>query len=176
MEKLLEDIRHKYYLTCEKEHVNMLPLLHKIHGKHLNLTGYALNSSLARAFVSALRPADTVLTRITLESNSLHDDGFHTILTGLKKLHSLKSIVYIRNEFMQRSVEALIPLLSLKAIPYQLEELRLVNCVHMTSLTASALLDGLNEKSFIKKLSLVNASINDEICVKKLATLISTSR
>ena len=64
----------------------------------------------------------------------------------------------------------------MKPIPHQLEELRLVNCGKLSPVVTCRLLDFLNEKSYIRKLSLVNAGISDDICLKKLSLLMHHSR
>jgi hypothetical protein len=88
----------------------------------------------------------------------------------------VKSIVLIRNDFSNKSVKAIKSILHLKPIPHQLEELRLVNCGKLSTIVTCRLLDFLNEKSYIKKLSLVNAGISDEICLRKLTDLMHHSR
>lgn len=120
-----------------------LPLLHKIYHKILNLTGYTLNGTLLRAFVSAISKGEESFNKVLMENNSIHDDDFRVFLEGLANLAELKSIVTIRNEFNVKSVEALQPLL-LKNIPHHLEELRLVNCPKISSAACERLLKILN--------------------------------
>lgn len=97
----------------------------------------------------------------------MHDEDFANLLTGLRQLHDLKSIVYVHNSLMTRSVEALKPILH-RNIPYHLEELRLVNCPKISSMASARLLDVMLEKNYIKKLSLVDAGLNDDSCMSKL--------
>ena len=73
---------------------------------------------------------------------------------------------------MMKSLEALSPLLSLKGIPFHLEELRLVNCIKISSVITSNLLEALAKKSYVKRLSLVSAQINDDLCVQRLCKFI----
>jgi len=66
---------------------------------------------------------------------------------------------------MTKSIDALKPLFTLKNVPLHLEELRLVNCGKISSLATQRVLDAITEKSYIKKLSLVAASMNDDSCI-----------
>ena len=68
----------------------------------------------------------------------------------------MKSLIYNHNEFGLKSVDNLIPIISIRTIPYHLEELRIVNC-KIASLVMSKLLNAINEKSYLKRLALVNA-------------------
>ena len=84
--------------------------------------------------------------------------------------------MYIKNDFSLGSLEALKQILQLKPIPHHLEELKLANCGRISSVVTGRLLDILIEKNPLRKLSLVNAGINDEICLKKLSTVMQGSR
>jgi len=43
VEELANDIRLKYYLACRGEQITILPLLHKIKNKILNITCYTVS-------------------------------------------------------------------------------------------------------------------------------------
>lgn len=77
---------------------------------------------------------------------------------------------------MMKSAEAMRILLANKRIPKQLEALRIMNCFKMSTVVTSRLLDALIDKSYIKRLSLVSAQINNEICISKLITFIKNSK
>ncbi|TNV87178.1 hypothetical protein FGO68_gene2179 [Halteria grandinella] len=175
LEELKEDIRQKYIIGCTKAGIVPLPLQHKIHHKTLTLPSYVLSPQLVKTFAHSLTPGELSFTRILLEDNSLQDEDFATLLTGLKHLHDLKSLIYVHNSFHIKSAEALKPILH-RNIPYHLEELRLVNCPRISSMASARLLDAMLEKNYVKKLSLVDAGLNDEGCLKKLCKLIQSSR
>jgi len=48
------------------------------------------------------------------------------LISGLQKLPELKALTYNKNEFGERSAEALCPLLA-RGMPLHMEELRLIN-------------------------------------------------
>ena len=75
-------------------------------------------------------------------------------------MRDFKKIVYRYNTFHWKSLKELTNILTRK-IPNQLEELRIENCKIEPSLT-TALLEALNEKCYLKKLSLVNANFTVE--------------
>jgi Ran GTPase-activating protein (RanGAP) involved in mRNA processing and transport len=84
------------------------------------------------------------------------DDGeFATILKGIKKLRDFKKIVYRYNSL--KELESLL----VRKIPNHLEELRLENC-QISLLISNQLLHKINRISYLSRLSLVNAHLNDE--------------
>lgn len=87
----------------------------------------------------------------------------------------MKSLVYIKNEFLMKSAEAIKSLITQNSMPFHLEELRLINC-KISAQATSLVLDSLAERSFVKKLSLVNASVNEPSCIKKLVYFMQGSR
>jgi hypothetical protein len=54
VDDLRNDIRHKYFMNCRAEIVNMLPLLSKIQNRVLNLTNYVMSGSVAKALFSSI--------------------------------------------------------------------------------------------------------------------------
>lgn len=151
-----DDANFRFILGLKQENSMMLPLLHKIKNRTLNLTGYMLSPPLARALSQCFKKQDTILNRAIFDNNGLRDEEFGLILTGLAKLQDMKSLIYNNNELGLKAVEALVPIVSLKTLPYHLEELRIVNC-KVTGLAMTKLLNAINEKSYLKKLALVNA-------------------
>ena len=134
--------------------------MQKIKNKMLNLTNYGISGAAAKAFASSIRKKDNFLSRIALENNGLHDEDFAALLEGLGRLHDIKSIVYVKNEFLMKSVEQIEPILTFRNIPYHLEELRLVNC-KISSNALTALLNIFPSRNYIKRLGLVNLGMSE---------------
>lgn len=68
-----------------------------------------------------------MLSGIVLEDNGTNDEQQGLIFEGLHSQEKIYRIITRKNEFGERSLEALKPLL-LRKNPMQLEELRLVDC------------------------------------------------
>ena len=100
------------------------------------------------------------INRIIFENCGIDDGEFAAILRGLQTLRDLKKIIYRQNFFGARALRELRPLLE-RPLPDHLEELRIENC-KIAPETTRALIDILNEKSFLTRLSLVNVGLNDE--------------
>ena len=83
VEDYINDVRMNYFKSCLDCHSIVLPLLSKVRNKCLNLTGYTLNSNLAQAFMGSLKKGETVIIRLVLQNNSIHDSDFASILNGL---------------------------------------------------------------------------------------------
>lgn len=77
-----------------------------------------LSGALIKAFAQSLKRGESSFNRIVLDNNSLRDEDFACLLTGLQELNEIKSVTYIRNDFMIKSAEAMRPLLANKGIPY----------------------------------------------------------
>ncbi len=135
-----------------------------------------MGKNICQSLSEAISKGDSIFNRVILDNNGFLDSTGAEILDGFSKLLEVKSLVYIKNDFSINSLESLKPILHLKPIPHHLEELRLVHCGRLSSVVTGRLLDILIEKSPLRKLSLVNAGINDEICLKKLSQLVQGSR
>ena len=128
LDRLQDDYKFRYFYQCRERKVGVLPLMQKIKNNLLNLTNYGLSGESIRAFADTIRKKDTFLTRLALENNGLKDEDFASLLEGLSRLLDIKSLIYVKNEFLMKSVEQIEPILTFRSIPYHLEELRLVNC------------------------------------------------
>ncbi len=140
------------------------------------MTNYIMGKDICQSLSEAISKGDSIFNRVILDNNGFLDSSGAEILDGLSKLLEVKSLVYIKNDFSINSLESLKLILHLKPIPHHLEELRLVHCGRLSSVVTGRLLDILIEKSPLRKLSLVNAGINDEICLRKLSQLVQGSR
>lgn len=146
--------------------------LSNLFGKGTNI----LRVCLARALSQKIKKlGDNILNRLILDNNGLKDKDFARILIGIGQLLEIKSIVYIRNEFLFKSAEAIRPLITTNSVPHNLEELRLVNC-KISAQATTAVLDALMHRSCLKKLGLVNACLKEPSCLKKLIQFVRGSR
>ena len=126
----------------------------------LNLTNYGISGPAVRAFAASIRKKDTFLSRIALENNGMKDEDFADMLEGLSRLLDIKSIIYVKNEFLMKSVEQIEPILTFRNIPYHLEELRLLNCkISQNALTS--LLNIFHNRNYLKRVGLVNLGMNE---------------
>jgi hypothetical protein len=117
----------QYFRLCQRSNVLSLPILFKIRDQRLQLDGYTLNSGICSSFAEAIRTFPNILTSIVLSQNGLKDRDCATILEGMTHLKHVKQIVIKHNELLHESVEQLENLLD-KAVPFNLEDLRLVSC------------------------------------------------
>lgn len=100
------------------------------------------------------------INRIIFDNCGIDDTEFASILEGIQKLQDFKKIIYKYNVFEGMSLHNLIPLFQRK-IPNHLEELRIENCKMSQEVTLN-LIESIAEKSYLKKLGLVNVNINEE--------------
>ena len=104
-------------------------------------------------------------------SNCGIDDGeFSDILSGLACLKDFKSIIYRMNTFGDLSLAKMRPLME-KRIPYNLEELKLIDC-QMTGSHVSRLIELLIETDCqLRSLAIVNANHTDN-SFEKITTFV----
>jgi hypothetical protein len=114
------------------------------------------------------------LSRVAFENNGLKDEDFAEMLEGLSRLLDIKSIIYVKNEFLMKCVEQIEPIFTFRNIPYHLEELRLINCkISHNALTG--LLNIFQNRNYLKRVGLVNLSMN-ESHLKQMIPFIQNSR
>mmetsp|Transcript_33981 Transcript_33981/g.33125 ORF Transcript_33981/g.33125 Transcript_33981/m.33125 type:complete len:113 (-) Transcript_33981:348-686(-) len=101
------DSKYKFFESCQKELVLVLPILHRVKNKTLYLEGYQLNHGLCKAMSQGFKFMGSILNKITLENNGIHDEEFKVVLEGLHLLKDLKSVIYKQNDIRMKSVEAL---------------------------------------------------------------------
>lgn len=98
-----------------------------------------------------------MVNRILLSNCGVDDSEFADILEGLQSLKDFKSIIYRMNTFGDLSLAKIRPLM-VKRIPYNLNELKLIDC-QMTGSHVSRLIDMLIETECqLKVLAIVNAN------------------
>ena len=110
-----------------------------------------------------------MLHSIVFDSNGCNDRHLALVVKGMVNLELVRSIVYRNNDFADESVKAIKVLLP-KRKPYNLEELRFVNCGLPTG-SLSRLLRGITEQGFLKKLALSKLDFSDS-CFQELLAFI----
>ena len=88
-----------------------LPILFKVRDKRLVLKGYGLNQGLCESLSHSLQIFPELLDGIYFTNNGISDANLATVLKGLTKLKSLKSIVIKDNIFLGESNEVLYEIL-----------------------------------------------------------------
>jgi hypothetical protein len=73
VELYAKDSKMNFFKICEQQLVPVLPILHRIKNKVLNLSGYNLNSGICKALQIALPLLETFITKISFNNNGLHD-------------------------------------------------------------------------------------------------------
>jgi Ran GTPase-activating protein (RanGAP) involved in mRNA processing and transport len=96
---------------------------------------------------------------VLLNSCGISGDDFAEILKGLWCCKDVKSVVYKLNGFTDNTVAALSPLLA-RAVPFHLEELKLIN-LQIQQSAVSLLITALKQNNNLKVLSLVNLKLSE---------------
>lgn len=125
------------------------------------LRNYTLSQGHCLALASAISLIDNKrINRIFLDNNGVTGKQFAEILRGLQSVPDLKSVCYRQNQLTQESIQALRPFF-LRWVPYQLQELRLVD-VKISPQNCEALIEALSlRESDLSKLALVNCNQTD---------------
>jgi len=163
-----------YFKNCNKEYALALPVLNKISKKVLSLQGYKLNEGIATGMKEGLATQKRLITTVVFDNNGMSDQAMSTVIEGLATQEFTKSITLILNEFGEKSLASLIPILQRKK-PKNLEELRLIYCKTNSSVITSLIEEMSEEQCFLKKLSLVNMQLNDN-SFRHLQNLIENNR
>eukprot|EP00347_Sterkiella_histriomuscorum_P002614 403367462 len=172
-EKLDQDPNFHYFIQCNKDNVLALPALSKIQNKQLVLLGYPLNKGLARGIKQFLKHYKTCITKLALDNNGLQDTWMRQILKGIFYQDDFKQIILCRNTIGQGATEVLCNILK-RTFPRNLEDLKITNCKIISSQTFQ-ILKSIKENSYLRKLSLVKASLSDH-CISMLCQILQSSR
>ena len=97
-----------------------------------------------------------VVNRLLLNNCGISGDHFAEIIQGMSKLRDFKSLIYIKSAVNFASLAALKPVLE-KRLPFNLEELKLIDC-KISAAQIFKLMEDLLESSQIKKLALVGVN------------------
>ena len=122
----IQSSRISYASTCVTDNYFVLPLLNKVHNKTLTLQTYTLNKAHCKALAQAIPKAEDV-SKLRFENCGIEDAEFALILAACSQLKDFKSIVYVRNQLGEKSIDSIHGLLE-KRIPNHLEEVKVVDC------------------------------------------------
>ena len=150
-----------YFNQSNKGMVAALPLLNRIQNNTLALVGYKMSRGLCMSLKEALRCNKSLLRNITLDNNGMQDGDMAEILEGLTFQSQCSSLVIKRNEVGEKSLIEIQKLLWKKK-PNHLDELRLIGCKCSPITTTNLLEMMMDGTGFIGRLSLVDASLNDQ--------------
>lgn len=114
------------------------------------------------------------LTKIILDDNGLDDKNLSCLLKGLATQEDVKSIVITRNVIDKKSSAQLVRLLQ-RGFPKNLDELRITEC-KVSSAALNSILTAVKEKMFLRKLSIVNASMNEHNNLALVRDIIEQSK
>ena len=134
--------------------------LKQIKDKSLNLIDHKLNDGQVKGLVAHFKSAPKNVIRIVLDNNGISDEQLSALLEATQHLEMIKSLLVRNNVFGSKSIQAIKPVL-IKELPFNLTELRIMNC-RIAPFEVKQLFDSLLD-SKIRKLGLVNANVNGEV-------------
>jgi len=149
----------KFFKECQKDNVLATPILTKIIDQTLLIRNKVLNVGFCKAINGALKMVPTLITKLTLDSNGLEDKNTCILIEGMAYQQLFKVLTIRDNEVDESCIQALAPVLKRK-MPSNLDELHLIDC-KISWKTSLALVTNLKQKCYLRKLSLVKASLNE---------------
>ena len=164
-----------FITECEKNLVVTLPLLLRIKDKKIVLERYQLNYGLCQALSIAFSQFKDIATDFHLDSNNLSDEDFSALLQGMCQLTYVSRLSYNHNTFGEKSLKALMPIISKKQIKHSLRSLHLKHCKMTAKVTNDLLYSFTRAKNYLRSLSLVNVNVNQSN-YRELCNLIKSSR
>ena len=137
-----------------------MPTLQRIHDKVLNLCGYKMNPGLCRALGKSFYLYNNVLEKLLLESTGTDDDMLSHMLEGLQEQSNFKAFTYKFNVLGEKSVRQIVKLIT-REMPFNLDELRVINC-KISPYATQMLLEDVPDTS-LRRLSLVKTQMNSQM-------------
>ena len=139
-----------------------MPALDKIYRKTLCLQDYHLSEGNCRGLAAACDRLDNqVVNKMLISNCGLNDATVSIILQGVQKIKDFKALTYCRQAMGSEAVSLLAPLIA-RPIPFNLEELVLVD-TKMSATAVEQLADALiKNDSRIKKFTLVDVQHSDK--------------
>ena len=110
---------------------------------------------------------------VLFDNCGIDDEELAILLEGMRLLDGLKHFVYKNNVFLQKSLQAIKPILY-RPDPHNLMELRLVNCNTQTNLMTEMIKFMIDEEVQIRSLSLVRMQIS-KTCLDKIGDFVKES-
>lgn len=156
-----------YFVKSEKEKVVSLPVLGKIKNKVLPLIGYKMNEGLCSSIARAFSVNKFMIHKVVLDGTGISDAAMAVLIEGMSHQETARGIVSRYNDFGEKALKALMPLLVRKR-PRHFTELRLINCNMNQSVLHDLIeyLASVNTK--LARLSLVKVQFNDKIFARLL--------
>lgn len=153
-----------YFKQCQKEQKLALPILQKIFEKKLILRDYTINEGVCKAIRDALEKDPDLMQDFVVENCGIQDHACSILMEGMNNLHHCHSVVLKNQEIGEHTVQKLADLLA-NSFPYQLKELRLINC-KLKAKDTDKLMEILLKNSFLRRLVLTQANFNEASLLK----------
>lgn len=174
-ERLQHKLRHDpmlvYHTVLSNSREVTLPLVSKVKKGKLILQNYTLDSGHMLGLACAIKQTkQPVIESILFDNCGIDDNELSILLEGCLEMQSLNHFVYKNNILMNQGLQALKPIL-LRPSPYNLKELRLVNC-DTSELLMEELIDFIvTENVQLRSLSLVRMRVT-RLCIEEISGLV----
>ena len=116
-----------YFQICTKDCDLAIPLLAKVVNRQLSLVNYQLSIGHVKAFSKTFDFNQEFVCKFLFDNCGLSDSHNQIFLTNMDKLEKVTDLVFKRNEFLNKSVLALKPIIE-RPKPYNLQTLRIIHC------------------------------------------------
>jgi hypothetical protein len=119
----------QYFMKCKENKIPTLPILFKILNKRLKLDQYVLNKESTAALSQILTEFPDILEKINFSKNGIKDSQMAQLIEAFSKLDRFSSFVIKHNDFLNGSMEKLVPILERDFLTgNSLEELKIICC------------------------------------------------
>lgn len=142
---------------CSEQGAVALPTLSKIKDKVLKLQNYAINMGLAQGLGRAFALFTNVLRHLYVENSGATDEMLAIMLTGLLRQQQFKALTCKKSNLDAYSTDVIVELL-LRPFPFNLDELRIINC-RVKPVIIQKLLKPIPDTK-LRRLALVGAGID----------------
>ena len=133
-ERFANDAKYNYFMSVKAQLASALPLLAKVVNRQLTLHSYRIESAHCRAFAKTCDAiaghvnTTAFLSKLLLDNCGVSDADFAELIRGITKLKTLSQIIYRKNEFGEKSVWQIQPILLRPFGQNHLQDLRIVDC------------------------------------------------
>jgi len=119
-----------------------------------------MNHGLCKALGLSFHLYNSVLEKLLLDSTGTDDEMLSHMLEGLQEQSNFKAFTYKKNSLNEKSVRQIVKLLC-REMPFNLDELRIINCT-ISPYATQLLLEDVPETS-LRRLSLVKTQMNSQM-------------
>ena len=105
----------------------------------------------------------------------MSDEDFSVLLEGMGQLTYLSRLSYCHNAFGEKSLRALMPIISKQQVKHSLRALHLKHCKMTAKVTNDLLFSFTRARNYLRSLSLVNVNVN-QTNYRELCQLLRSSR